>query len=85
MAISFELQQVFYPNGTFYVAHDVGLLAIDVSFYLAIGADHDLGSTLDISLDDTIDADIAATGDIPLENGSIGDNAGTCLAGSFVL
>ena len=53
---AFELQQLLYFNCSGYLAKNIGLLAIDITFYGTVCPNDYFGSAVDIAYQGTINA-----------------------------
>jgi len=74
-AIAFQLKEFLDLDGTRDFSHDIGLLATDISFHDAVGADDDFGSADNIADQCSVDPQIAAAGHVSLESRSAADKA----------
>ena len=77
LAITFKLKKFLHFNGAIYFAHDIRGQTTDIAFYDTVCTDDYLGCTMDVANERTINAQIAAAGNIAFESGSTAYNGGT--------
>ena len=83
MAPAFQLKQVLDLDRPGYLAHNVGLLTVDITLYNTTCTDDHLGRAVDVPYQVPVDTQIAVAGNIALHRRSGPNKAGAGARGGI--